>query len=145
MENYCKVIGKNQNELGDYWKFIALRSDPAAVLPPIQHLLDSLLLWRCNFTWDHLACFSSAGVDEREHRRRFNTVADAIVASKGNGVDLATRFNNIDGRFPGATLLVDGCPIPCRAQGGTYRTKGGKKSIKNYSVKYRLKCWKMEL
>ena len=142
MVNYHAATGYSAEQIAEWILFVAHRTD-LSTAPKPGWFLDTLLLLRMNLTWDGLAAISDAGVGEREHRRRAKAVFD--FCSDPWAVDLETRFNSCDDRLPWVTCIVDGFPVPCRATGGPHTTQQGRSTLKNYSGKYRIRCWKMEL
>jgi hypothetical protein len=109
-----------------------------------SHFFDALLMCRHNFTWEAAAGFAVDGyVDPRTLQTRFKTVANQIAAS--TLVDPTVRYNSADVRFPLVTAILDGTPIPCRAQFSSTDTELFGNRVATFSGKRKFKCWNVEL
>jgi hypothetical protein len=106
---------------------------------------DAILILKLGCSAEQLAALSFRGVSERQLRRDFVEVGEAVEAKWGSLVDPTVRFSHTWWGMPFVTCAVDGTVVPCRATGGERITQTGKRTIQNFSGKYRIRCKKFEV
>eukprot|EP00760_Papus_ankaliazontas_P036563 PhM_4_TR8344/c3_g2_i3/m.17855 len=106
-----------------------------------------LAMLRLNATDDQAeGLFALAGqnITKRTVTRRFEALSKFCSNNWKTLVDARQRFEHVDTSLP-ATCMLDCTPIPCRFRGARVPNSQGQMIDENYSGKYRVVCFKMEI